>query len=276
MEAAVLRREAFFLAGAGGGRFCLLTLPPGPVRGALLFVPPFAEELNKSRRMIALAARAFAARGRAVLQVDLQGCGDSAGDFGDATWQGWLNDVEQGYDWLAARVGKAPGLWSLRAGGLLACDWLAAAKVDVPWLAWQPVTNGKQHLNQFLRLKAASEMLADADARAAMSALREAMQRGETVEVAGYALSAGLVSGLEQATLRLPPGRAAAVTMFEIASGEATEVSPALARLVAAWQQEGVAVSAIPVAGSAFWQTQEIEVVPALIEQSLAALEQMQ
>ena len=53
-------------------------------------------------------------------------------------------------------------------------------------------------------------------------------------------------------------------------------MSPALARLVAAWQQEGVAVSAIPVAGSAFWQTQEIEVVPALIEQSLAALEQMQ
>lgn len=275
MEGAVLQREAFFLAGIGGGRFCLLTLPAGPVRGALLFVPPLAEELNKSRRMVALTARAFAARGWAVLQMDLQGCGDSAGDFSDATWQGWLDDVEQGYDWLAARVGKAPCLWSLRAGGLLACDWFAAAKTDVPWLAWQPVTNGKQHLNQFLRLKAASEMLADADARAAMNALREAMQRGETVEVAGYAFSAGLVSGLEQATLRLPPGHVAGVAMFELASAEATEVSPGLARFVAAWQQEGIDVSAMPVAGCAFWQTQEIEVVPALIDQSLAALEKL-
>ena len=30
-------------------------------RGAVLYVPPFAEEMNRSRRMVALQARAFAA-----------------------------------------------------------------------------------------------------------------------------------------------------------------------------------------------------------------------
>ncbi|WEN41445.1 hypothetical protein CKCBHOJB_00997 [Thauera sp. GDN1] len=275
MGATGLRREAFFMSAPGGDRFCLLTIPSGAPCGALLFVPPFAEELNKSRRMVGLAARAFAGQGWAVLQMDLLGCGDSAGDFGDASWQAWVDDVGRGYAWLQARFGLAPALWSLRAGSLLVSDWLGASGIKAPWLAWQPVINGKQHLTQFLRLKAANEMLAESDARAAMAELRAAIERGETVEVAGYALGAGLVSGLEQATLRLPPGRAAAAAMFEIASGEATAVSPALASLVAAWQHEGISVSAIPVPGSAFWQTQEIEVVPALIEQSLAALEQM-
>ena len=50
-------REAFFLPGPRPpGRFCLLHLPTGPVRGCVLFVPPFAEEMNKSRRMVALTA----------------------------------------------------------------------------------------------------------------------------------------------------------------------------------------------------------------------------
>ena len=51
------RREAFFLPGsAAGGRFCLLTHAVDPV-GTLIFVHPFAEEMNKSRRMAALQAR---------------------------------------------------------------------------------------------------------------------------------------------------------------------------------------------------------------------------
>jgi exosortase A-associated hydrolase 2 len=238
-----------------------------------LFVPPFAEELNKSRRMVALAARAFALRGWAVLQFDLLGCGDSAGDFADATWLAWLDDVTLGHAWLKTRLGCEPGLWSLRAGSLLASDWLASTKADVPWLAWQPVINGKQHLNQFLRLKAASEMLADADAKAAMNGLRAAMQRGETVEVAGYALSSGLVSGMEQSVMRFQTSYRSPVGMFEIGSAEASEVSPGLGRLVGDWVQSGVAVSVEFVPGNAFWQTQEIELAPALIERSVVRLE---
>jgi len=42
--------------------------------------------MNKSRRMVALQARALAGRGFAVLQMDALGCGDSAGDMQDATW----------------------------------------------------------------------------------------------------------------------------------------------------------------------------------------------
>ena len=273
MVAAALRREAFFLPGPMGGRFCLLTLPVCEIRGALLFVPPFAEELNKSRRMVALAARAFAEHGWAVLQIDLLGCGDSAGDFGEATWLAWVDDVALAHQWLKGRCGVEAALWSLRAGSLLASDWFAMEGVDVPWLVWQPVTNGKQHLNQFLRLKGASQMLADADAKAAMGALRTAISRGETVEVAGYALAAGLVKGLEQAVMRLDGTRNAPIRVLEVASGEGGTLSPTVSRLVDEWRHLGFDVNAGAVAGSAFWQTQEIELASELIQRSLTELE---
>ena len=76
--------EPFFLrvdAGALGQRFALYHAPRLGIRGLVVHVHPFAEEMNKSRRMAALQARALAAEGFAVLQLDLLGCGDSAGDL---------------------------------------------------------------------------------------------------------------------------------------------------------------------------------------------------
>ena len=51
-------QEVFFLPAAGGQRFCIFHPPRGSVaRGAVLYVHPFAEEMNKSRRMAALFSR---------------------------------------------------------------------------------------------------------------------------------------------------------------------------------------------------------------------------
>ena len=66
----------------------------------MVYIHPFAEEMNKARRMAALQSRALAAAGFDVLQIDLLGCGDSSGDFGDATWNDWVNDVVHGCRWL--------------------------------------------------------------------------------------------------------------------------------------------------------------------------------
>ena len=73
----------FFFDADPGTRFSLYHAPNPqvPARGAILYVHPFAEEMNNSRRMAALQARAFSALGFAVLQIDLFGCGDSCGDF---------------------------------------------------------------------------------------------------------------------------------------------------------------------------------------------------
>ncbi|MBN9422686.1 MAG: alpha/beta hydrolase, partial [Candidatus Accumulibacter sp.] len=116
--------EAFFLPATSGQRYCLFHRPAteGAARGALVYVHPFAEEMNKSRRMAAVQARALAAAGYAVLQIDLHGCGDSSGDFADASWAGWLDDVELACAWLRARCAAPLWLWGLRSGCLLAAE----------------------------------------------------------------------------------------------------------------------------------------------------------
>lgn len=268
-----VRRRAFFLDSTKGRRFALLTEPSGACRGALLYLHPFAEEMNKSRRMAALGARAFAEHGWTVLQLDHFGCGESSGDFSNVDWQDWIDDVEAGYEWLRADGHPAPALWSLRAGSLLASDWLARRGTGVALLLWQPVANGKQHLTQFLRLRAAADMAGDADARATIGRLRAEIGAGKTVEVAGYGISPALAAGLEGATLSLPAGFQGPVAVLEVVAGERTAPSPGLAASVAKWRDADVSVSLEVVPGAAFWQTQEIETVAPLIARSTHMLQ---
>lgn len=269
------RNEAFFLPMERGDRFCLLHSPADTVvdRGAVLFIHPFAEEMNKSRRMAALQARTFADAGWTVLQIDLFGCGDSAGDFGEADWQRWVDDVLEAAEWMRARTGRLPVLWGLRAGCLLAAQAARSMEPAPDLVLWQPVTSGKQCLQQFLRLKVANQILVQMDGkRAGTQQLREQLARGETIEVAGYALSPALALGMEAAELDLPgsQGRAA---WFEVCGSAGCELSPAARMRIQAWRDIGYRIEAKVVEGPAFWQTQEIGECPALIESTLAAIE---
>lgn len=265
--------EAFFLPAASGQRFCLFH-PPAVSREdavSILFIHAFAEEMNKSRRMAALQARALAAAGHAVLQVDLHGCGDSSGDFGDASWASWLDDVAVACDWLRARKDRPLWLFGHRAGCLLATE--AAARVGGPvnLLFWQPVVSGQQFLQQFLRLKVAGEMLAG-ESKGVMQRLRQQLEVGEAVEVAGYSLSPALAAGLEAARLALPPdiGR---IEWLELSAREAGTLAPVAEKWLEAARAAGHQVDAGVVFGPMFWQTAEIEECPALIEATIRALE---
>jgi uncharacterized protein len=267
-----LAAEAFFLPAAGGQRYCLFHAPAGTaVRGVVVHVHPWAEEMNKSRRMAALQSRALAAAGFAVLQIDLHGCGDSSGNFADASWDGWLADVHAAVAWLAARHPNAPlTLWGHRAGCLLAVA--AAATINKPcrYLFWQPAVNGKLLLQQFLRLRAAAAMQGG-DSKAVMDAVKRDLAADRAVDIAGYVLPAALAQGLERATLDAPSA-ATSVAWLEVASGDQATLLPASLPRIEAWRAAGHAVHAEAVRGPAFWQTQEIEDAPLLISASLAAL----
>lgn len=120
-----LPAEPFFLKTEYGNRFCLYHAPY-PDReccGVFIYVHPFGDEMNKSRRMVALQAKAFAAMGFGVLQIDLFGCGDSAGEFGNAHWDIWKQDLGIARSWLENRITAPVSLWGLRLGILLALEW---------------------------------------------------------------------------------------------------------------------------------------------------------
>jgi exosortase A-associated hydrolase 2 len=277
--------EPLFLdAGSGqadalGRRFAIHHRPAGGSPHALvLYVHPFAEEMNKSRRMAALQARAFAAQGFAVLQPDLLGCGDSSGDFGNATWAGWVDDVVFASRWLRDRyraIEPAGGqplplwLWGLRAGALLAADAARHIAGPVHYLFWQPATSGKAVLQQFLRLKAASELLAG-QARGVMDQLRGDIDAGRPVEVAGYTLHSALCRGLEQSALKPSPGPGR-LEWLEIQPRASGVLSPVAADVASTWRAAGWDTRTQVVNGPAFWQTTEIEDAPALVMATLAA-----
>ena len=259
------------MAARNGQRFCLYHPPSDPARGAVLYVHPWAEEMNKSRRMAALQSRALAKAGYAVLQIDLHGCGDSSGDFGDATWEGWLDDVTLGSEWLRERHRSPLSIWGLRAGCLLAAE--AAQRIeDVDHLLfWQPVTAGRSMLQQFLRLKAVGD-LDGAGAKATMETLRRQLASGNAVEIAGYALAPSLAAGLESSTLKTPP-KVARLDWLEITTREDAGLLPISASLTEAWKSSGARVRTAVVAGPAFWQTTEIEEAPALIPATINAMQ---
>lgn len=272
--------QAFFLRVGDGQRFCLFHPPHGAMpRGLVVYIHPFAEEMNKARRMAALQSRALARAGYAVLQIDLLGCGDSSGDFGDATWQVWVNDVVQGSVWLRARCGAAGAanaplwLWGLRAGCLLAAEAAPHLGEACNFLLWQPPPSGRLLLQQFLRLKVAGDMLSGR-AKGVMDQLRQTLNSGSPVEVAGYVLGVELASGLELAELTPPVcmGEVRHLVWLEVSPREDAGVSPVSAKTLAHWQQSGYKVDSCFVSGPAFWQTTEIEDAPGLIDATLAAL----
>lgn len=261
--------DVFFLPAAHGEqRLCLFHAPAGAARSKILYLHPFAEEMNKSRRMAALACRALAEAGHAVLQIDLRGCGDSSADFGDASWADWQADVRLGLACLDQRAPEAP-LWllGLRAGALLAAgDWGRPAN----YLFWQPMTSGKLALQQFLRLKLAAEMAGGAS-KGLMEQLKSELAAGRAVEVAGYRLGASLASGLEAAKLA-PAGTAGRVEWLELSTREDAVLTPVSEQAIKSWSEAGWAVRPRLVQGPGFWATAEIELAPALITATVEAL----
>jgi len=272
MRDAAIHIQPFFLESPRGPLFCLSLVPSekAPV-GGVLYLPPFAEEMHKSRRMAALQARALARAGYAVLQLDLGGCGDSAGDFGDATWEGWRDDARLAHAWLAAQAPGSITLWGLRLGACLAVDMAAELARVTRLLLWQPVNSGEQFLKQFLRIKLASEMLSEGQAKTGTKELLATLASGTSIEVGGYLLGPAMARQLARLKLAEHAPRCA-VEWIEVGAEAGDHLTPASQRVADAWRAAGTNIRTRTVRGEPFWLTQEISECPTLLEATSEAL----
>ncbi len=258
-----------FLDGPRGPLFGVLHAPPSGRREALVYVPPLAEEANRARRMVHLLGRRLVEQGVGLLLLDPHGTGDSAGDFADATWDGWRADVAAGCAWLRGEGFAEVGLLGLRLGGCLA---LEAAAVTGPSrvVLWQPVTRGATYLNQFLRIRVAAGLGGAADGETTKD-LKARFASGEVVEIGGYPMPPELAASIEQLDLTGLGRRAGcAIAWLQVGGGE---LPPAAARAVEAWRADGLEASARVVPGEAFWSIEETTLVPGLIDATAALWE---
>ena len=231
-----------------------------------VIIPPFAEEMNRSRRTMALLGCALASGGYKAVIPDLYGSGDSEGGFGDARWDLWKADLIR----TCTTEGAGHGLVvvGIRTGALLALELLEEVNVD-RCLLIQPVTDGRSFLRQFMRLAEVGSMLGTKPART-VSDLVKSLQEGESVEVAGYVVHPELYSSLSAATLaQCIPN--CPTNWFEINSSGSVPLMSG--KVFDGWLDKKQAPLEIDVISDPpFWRTQEVSVGANVIENAFAVL----
>lgn len=255
-----------YIAGSSESLLLVSYVPHAAVRGTVLLSPPFAEEMNRSRKQVAMQARALANAGYRVTVVDLSGTGDSGGDFESATLESWALDLAAAAAHMSFDVPLT--LWGVRTGALIAA--YARQQHDLAadrWLFCSPVLRGTQFMTQFLRLRMLSAMIA-ADDRSAetLADIKARLSEGETVEIAGYPLSACLYDSLDGLALidLISADDTAPMGWFEMTAQPGAALPVAVRNGIKSLQGDRV-VGTTTVAGPKYWETAETSTSPELI-----------
>lgn len=263
-----------FLPSPRGDVYVARWTPDQTASASVLFVPAFAEEMNKCRPMLALTARQLAKRGVQALALDLPGTGDSAGEFRDAGLDDWRKSLALVVDWAAQTGAPVTGIVGMRFGALLALEAASELPGPVAIALWQPVASGQLQLAQFLRLRVAGAMLAGATsadpAAESVASITAGLKAGKPVEVGGYELSPRLANDLPDLDLRkLAPRPDARLRWFEVVGSTAsTGLSRVAVDRLRDWTAAGLRTDGAGIPGDTFWNTVELTTCPALAEQT--------
>ncbi len=215
-----MTESAYFLPLGDERLFAFLHRPEGACRGGAVLCAPLAEEKLWSHRVFVGFARELAAQGYAVLRFDYRGEGDSDRPFEQSDCSTRVADTRAVIDELKRQV---PGLdrvtlVGLRLGATLAAA-AAAGRDDVERLVlWDPVVDGADYMQTVLRSNLMAQMAIHHKVLESREQLIERLDRGETVNVEGYALAGSLFR--EASALRLAdllaiagrPGLAVSIT----------------------------------------------------------------
>src|SRR5579863_10183513 len=248
---------SFFLPGTAGNLFAMYYPPAetGLDSGSVLYVHPFAGEMFASRNVISVLARELAGAGLGVLTVDLYGCGDSGGDFSDARWEIWRDDLAVPVRWLQAQGQDRISLWGLRLGALLAMDFAVRSQETYERIVlWQPVLSGRNMLTQFFRMNLdeadrglPAGQLTDAE-------LRKSLPAAQNVEVAGYELSWELIRAIDRMEIApLAKSVSGPIYWTEFREHTETPLQTDSLRVIEEWRQNGIRVATQRSVGMPFW-----------------------
>jgi exosortase A-associated hydrolase 2 len=152
----------------------------------VLLVHPFMEERQDAHPFLRSLSIALRAKGFASLRPDLYGCGDSEGDWADATVDRWLDDIAAAAAHLRREAGvRHVALLGLRYGAALAAA--AAPRAEARALALiAPVLRGREYVMEVLRAYIAAEMVLNKKAGVSREVLMQRLDDGQSVNLFGY------------------------------------------------------------------------------------------
>ncbi|RJF91431.1 hypothetical protein [Sphingomonas cavernae] len=170
----------------GGGRERIVRIGDDGAT-PLLLLAPLLEEANRTRHFLIQTMHGLAGRGFCCFLPDLPGTLESSVPIEQVSWNDW-------HDALAcarAAIGRPFHLASFRGGALLD----GAVEASSRWRL-APAA-GESLVRELIRTKMAADR---EDGQTKSAAALEVHARSEGLEVSGYRLNAGFVSGLKTAT----------------------------------------------------------------------------
>jgi exosortase A-associated hydrolase 2 len=259
---------AEFIASTRGRLFVLTRHPPSFSGRCVLVVPAFAEEMNKSRKMVTELSKRLVALGWGVIVVDPYGTGDSDGEFSAADCDTWHSDLLYVDRWASSKSWTIDALLGIRLGCIFAARFGSECGRKIArTVFWQPVLDGARALDQLLRTRVAASLMNDQKESAAE--LKNRLAVGGVVEVAGYDLSPALAAQLQKLKLTDWSGAALGrVDWFEILRTRELAVSAAGLKVIEGWSGAGAAVTLHSLVGEPFWTSTEIVCVPELLDET--------
>lgn len=212
----------------------------GPPDGTpLLIVPALFEEMNRTRRLLALVGAALALAGVRSWMPDLPGTGDHEDKLDTATPDRWRAALTALAD--IAGGGREIDVIAVRGGALIAPVARVRSLCRVA-----PPTDGANIWRSLLRARVAGA--GETGDGATIATLEAASRAGEAVNTMGYRVPAALAEGLRLATLAAPPCRIRTVSTAPGAdidavlpgpppwlTSEPDDVAPLAAALAADW-----------------------------------------
>lgn len=187
-----LGEEAGYFRVAGGHLYTVFH-PASEALGRVLLVGPFASERQNSYLPWVRWARYLAARRIEVLRYDYRGVGESLGQFEEATFKDWSDDLRLLGEWYANQQPSLPlVIHGLEIGALLAHRCFDEGLGDA-MLLWSPPVNANQALRStLLRWIGLEQLLTPGAERRSASHYIRQLEAGESVEVEGYQWSSRL------------------------------------------------------------------------------------
>ena len=237
----------------------------------ILCLPSITEELNLARAVVAKQAQHFAAHQIPVVTLDYAGTGDSQGEFEEVTPEDWIEDILVAGRWLLDHGVEKIVIWGVRFGSLLTICHQQRLLDELPIVAqihWKPVTNGKMFANQFIRIKQANRMM-NADDQQKVN-WREHILAGNPTEIAGYSMTAEMLTGIDQ--LKVPTDFIPQAPFLWLDLGSTT-ATPAVTRFTNSWSEDDVKL--VCQEAPAFWQVPEVFDLPELYSIGLKFLQEL-
>ena len=263
-----------FLSGCKGRLF--LSVQPSSAghmatssSGATVILPPFADEMNKTRHLLTSLMCQLATQGYDSFLLDNYGTGDSEGDLDLASIDIWRTDLQQLLQLIGQSSYQHVSFVAVRFGSLQLFDLLNQYPLPIALkhvVLWQPLFETTKFWQQFARIKLAETL--GSDDKLTLTDLTKQLNAGNDIEIAGYPFNAVFYNSLMQLQSQFPKIlNHQPVHWFN--STTTSSLAPALQQSVAVLSKK-CQLNVVHLPCQPYWQAAELVQAPGLISQTVA------